>query len=91
MNIQQADHAFPVWVINGRDATSWRKGKTTGLRGRPWLVASFQTKAEKDACMLGIAAAIGGALTNVVYLSDEDARRVDAEVMAQISATKPNP
>ena len=66
-----------IWVINGRDASNWRKGKKTKLKLRPWHVADFDTQAEVDACKIGVSA--GLYLTNFEYLTNEEAERIEAE------------
>lgn len=84
MTTQPTDNTkFPVWVLNGRDANNWRANKQDKVRFAPWLIGTFDTRAEADACMKGVAAAIGGALTNVVFLGDDDARRIEARVTEQ--------
>lgn len=73
---------FPVYILNGRQTTAWLKGKRKGFKELPLLAATFDTKAEADAFKLGVSLAIGGGLSNVAFISHEDAAAVSSEVWA---------
>ena len=75
---------FPVWILGGRDANTFRKGNLNKIQRRPWKVASFATQAEADACATGICAAIGGMLTTVAFLDEETALCIDSDVCAKL-------
>lgn len=81
-------NAYHVWIISGRDANAWLKGKRTGLKNRPWLVGTFATQAEANACKLGITAAIQGAIRNAVFLGHEEAKELDREVVARLNVAR---
>jgi hypothetical protein len=75
---------FPIWVLGGRDANTFRKGNMDKIQRRPWKVASFATQAEADACILGIQAAVGGMLTTVAFVDEEMALRIDRNVCTKL-------
>ena len=80
---------FHVWVISGRDITSYNKGKRARIKFRPWKMASFDTQAEQEACKKGVKLATIGSLTSVAFLSDKEAREIDSEVCARLKETYP--
>ncbi len=81
---------YSIWIIDGRDASAYRKNGQSKVKSRPWRAGAFNTLAEAEAFRLGVQAAIGGGLRNVVFLPEDEAKEIDKRVVEQLRKEYPH-